>query len=62
MKSDFLEEIRRLIKGRYFTEVQIKSVRDALIRGDHDPLVQAAALGLALSAIIAEETSERQGS
>ena len=62
MKSDFVEEIRRLINGRLFTDVQIKAVRDALIRGDHDPLVQAAALGLALSAIIAEETSERQGS
>ena len=62
MKSDFMEEIRRLINGRRFTDVQIKAVRDALLRGDHDPLVQAAALGLALSAIIAEETSERQGS
>ena len=62
MKSDFVEEIRRLINGRRFTDVQIKAVRDALLRGDHDPLVQAAALGLALSAIIADETSERQGS
>ena len=62
MKSDFFDEIRLLIGGRNFTEVQLKAIRDALTRGDRDPLVHAAALGLALSAIIAEETNERQGS